>query len=61
MTSMAQLRRESGDQLTERLSGIAATLRQVFHTARTNGTTPATAARELAGRRVLMGRRPEEA
>jgi leucine dehydrogenase len=47
-----ELRRESEQQLSERLSGIAATLRQVFHMARTHGTTPADAATELARQRV---------
>ncbi|MDH6437565.1 hypothetical protein M2158_006106 [Streptomyces sp. SAI-144] len=37
------------------------TLGQVFHTARIHGTTPAAAATELAGQRVRMGRRAEEA
>ncbi|MFE9636183.1 Glu/Leu/Phe/Val dehydrogenase dimerization domain-containing protein [Streptomyces sp. NPDC006463] len=50
-----ELRRESEEQLTERLSGIAATLRQVFHTARTHRTTPASAAAELAEQRVRQG------
>jgi leucine dehydrogenase len=49
------LRGESEEQLTERLLGIAATLRQVFHTARTHRTTPAAAAAELAVRRVRQG------
>jgi len=49
------LRRESEEQLTDRLCGIAATLRQVFHTARTHRTTPADAAAELAGQRVRQG------
>ncbi len=52
-----ELRRESEEQLSERLSGIAATLRQVFHTARTHRTTPADAAAELAGQRVRHGAR----
>lgn len=56
-----ELRRESEEQLTERLAYMAATLRQVFRTARTHGTTPAVAATELAGQRVLMGRRADEA
>jgi glutamate dehydrogenase/leucine dehydrogenase len=56
-----ELRRESEEQLTERLAGTAATLRQVFHTARTHGTTPAAAATELAAQRVRMGRWAEEA
>ncbi|WP_327350526.1 Glu/Leu/Phe/Val family dehydrogenase [Streptomyces sp. NBC_01304] len=47
-----ELRRESPEQLTERLGAIATTLRQVFHTARTHRTTPADAAAELAGQRV---------
>ncbi|MFJ4776247.1 Glu/Leu/Phe/Val dehydrogenase dimerization domain-containing protein [Streptomyces sp. NPDC088762] len=47
-----ELRREPEEQLTQRLSGIAATLRQVFHTARTRRTTPAAAAAELAAQRV---------
>lgn len=48
----AELRRESEEKLTERLHGIAATLRQVFHTARTRRITPAEAAAELATERV---------
>ncbi|MCX4854475.1 hypothetical protein OG426_50585 [Streptomyces canus] len=60
-TTGVELRRESEEQLTERLAGMAAMLRQVFHTARTHGTTPATVAGELAGQRVLMGRGAEEA
>ncbi|MFE1836825.1 Glu/Leu/Phe/Val dehydrogenase dimerization domain-containing protein [Streptomyces sviceus] len=47
-----ELRGESEEQLTERLSGIATTLRQVFHTARTRRTTPAAAATDLARQRV---------
>ncbi|MFC9295100.1 Glu/Leu/Phe/Val dehydrogenase dimerization domain-containing protein [Streptomyces sp. NPDC057011] len=50
-----ELRRESEEQLTERLSRISGTLQQVFHTARTHGTTPTDAAAELAGRRVREG------
>jgi leucine dehydrogenase len=50
-----EFRRESEEQLSERLAGIAATLRQVFHTARTHQTTPADAAAELAGQRVRQG------
>ncbi|WP_330297576.1 Glu/Leu/Phe/Val dehydrogenase family protein [Streptomyces sp. NBC_00503] len=51
-----ELRRESEERLTERIEGIADTLRQVFHTARTHGTTPATAAGTLAGQRIREGR-----
>ncbi|MFG2873682.1 Glu/Leu/Phe/Val dehydrogenase dimerization domain-containing protein [Streptomyces sp. NPDC048337] len=47
-----ELRRESEERLTERIQGIAATLREVFHTARTHRTTPAIAAGRLAGQRV---------
>lgn len=47
-----ELRRESEDQLAERLAGIATTLRRVFHTARTHRTTPADAAAELAAQRI---------
>jgi leucine dehydrogenase len=50
-----EVRGESEEQLTERLSGIAATLRQVFHMARTHRTTPADAAAELARQRVHRG------
>ncbi|MDJ1133012.1 Glu/Leu/Phe/Val dehydrogenase family protein [Streptomyces iconiensis] len=52
-----ELRQESEEQLTERIDGIAATLRQVFHTARTRRTTPALAARQLAGQRIRATRR----
>ncbi|MFD8983379.1 Glu/Leu/Phe/Val dehydrogenase dimerization domain-containing protein [Streptomyces sp. NPDC059564] len=48
-------RRESEEQLTERLSRISGTLQHVFRTARTHGTTPADAAAELAGQRVRQG------
>ncbi|MGV9455068.1 Glu/Leu/Phe/Val dehydrogenase dimerization domain-containing protein [Streptomyces sp. NPDC003635] len=51
----AELRRESEEQLTERLHGIASTLRQVFRTARARRVTPAEAAAELAARRVRQG------
>ncbi|MEV7523558.1 Glu/Leu/Phe/Val dehydrogenase dimerization domain-containing protein [Streptomyces sp. NPDC091371] len=54
----AELHRESEEQLTQRLHGIAGTLRQVFHTARTHRTTPAAAATELAGQRVRRATRP---
>jgi glutamate dehydrogenase/leucine dehydrogenase len=50
-----ELRQESEERLTERIQGIAATLRQVFHTARTHRTTPAIAARQLAEQRVRQG------
>jgi glutamate dehydrogenase/leucine dehydrogenase len=51
-----ELRQESEEQLTERIQGIAATLRQVFHTAQTHQTTPEIAARQLAEQRVRGGR-----
>ncbi|GLV87451.1 leucine dehydrogenase [Streptomyces lavendulae subsp. lavendulae] len=50
-----ELRGESEERLTERLSGIGDTLRQVFRTARTGRTTPAEAAAELAAQRVRHG------
>lgn len=50
-----ELRRESGEQLTGRLAGIADTLRQVLDAARTHGTTPADAAAELAVQRIRQG------
>ncbi|MGC0335392.1 Glu/Leu/Phe/Val dehydrogenase dimerization domain-containing protein [Streptomyces sp. SLBN-8D4] len=50
-----ELRGESEEQLTQRLSGIAATLRQVFHRARARETTPADAATDLARQRVRQG------
>ncbi|MFG2800843.1 Glu/Leu/Phe/Val dehydrogenase family protein [Streptomyces pseudovenezuelae] len=50
-----ELRGESEEQLTERLSGIAATLRQVFRTARAQGITPSDAATDLARQRVRRG------
>jgi leucine dehydrogenase len=50
-----ELRRESEEQLTKRLSRLTATLQQVFHTARTRGTTPADAAAELAAQRLRQG------
>jgi leucine dehydrogenase len=50
-----ELRAESEDQLTERIHGIAATLRQVFHTARTRQCTPAAAAALLAAQRAQQG------
>jgi leucine dehydrogenase len=53
-----ELRRESEEQLTGRLASIADTLRQVFDTARTHGTTPADAAAGLAGQRVRQGASP---
>lgn len=51
-----ELRQESEERLTGRIQGIAATLRQVFDTARTHQTTPAIAARRLAEQRVRRGR-----
>ncbi|GAB2592709.1 amino acid dehydrogenase [Streptomyces capparidis] len=53
-----ELRRETEERLTERIHGIAATLRQVFHEARTHRTTPAPAARRLAERRVRVAQSP---
>ncbi|MFJ9150408.1 Glu/Leu/Phe/Val dehydrogenase dimerization domain-containing protein [Streptomyces sp. NPDC102270] len=53
------LRGESEEQLTGRLSGIATTLRHVFRTARTHGITPADAAGELAQQRVRQEQRQE--
>ncbi|MGW1184434.1 NAD(P)-dependent oxidoreductase [Streptomyces drozdowiczii] len=50
-----EVRRESEERLSERIQGIADTLRQVFHLARTRATTPATAASRLAERRVREG------
>ncbi|RRR82705.1 Glu/Leu/Phe/Val dehydrogenase dimerization domain-containing protein [Streptomyces sp. RP5T] len=47
-----ELRGETEEQLAERLSGIAGTLRRVFRRARTDRTTPADAASELARERV---------
>lgn len=47
-----ELRQESEERLTERIHGIAATLRQVFHKARTHRITPALAAGQLAEQRV---------
>jgi leucine dehydrogenase len=47
-----ELRHESGERLTERVDGIADTLRQVFRTARDRRLTPAAAAAQLAGQRV---------
>ncbi|MFB7494204.1 hypothetical protein ACFC09_05770 [Streptomyces sp. NPDC056161] len=43
-----ELHQESEARMTERIDAIAATLRQIVRTARTAGTTPATAARQLA-------------
>ncbi|MFB7178830.1 Glu/Leu/Phe/Val dehydrogenase dimerization domain-containing protein [Streptomyces sp. NPDC056257] len=50
-----ELRGETEEQLTERLSRIGDTLQQVFRTARTHGSTPAAAAAELAGQRLAAG------
>ncbi|MFD3374005.1 MULTISPECIES: Glu/Leu/Phe/Val dehydrogenase dimerization domain-containing protein [unclassified Streptomyces] len=50
-----ELRQESEERLAGRIQGIADTLRQVFHTARTHRTTPALAARQLAEQRVREG------
>lgn len=54
----AELRRESEEKLAERLCGIAATLRQVFHTARTRRITPADAAAGLAVQRIRRAAAP---
>ncbi|MFL4906585.1 hypothetical protein ACJ6WF_26205 [Streptomyces sp. MMS24-I2-30] len=43
-----ELHQQPEGQVTERIDAIAATLRQIVRTARTAGTTPATAARQLA-------------
>ncbi|MCX5192394.1 hypothetical protein OOK31_00575 [Streptomyces sp. NBC_00249] len=53
-----ELRRESEERLTERIQGIAATLRLVFRTARTHRVTPAIAAGRLAGERVRAAAGP---
>ncbi|MFC4591931.1 Glu/Leu/Phe/Val dehydrogenase dimerization domain-containing protein [Sphaerisporangium corydalis] len=50
-----ELRQEPEERLTERIQGIAATLRQVFQTARAHQSTPAFAARLLAEQRVRGG------
>ncbi|MFJ6391180.1 Glu/Leu/Phe/Val dehydrogenase dimerization domain-containing protein [Streptomyces sp. NPDC091972] len=50
-----ELRGESEDRIAERLSGIGATLREVFDLARADRTTPAEAATELARQRVHRG------
>jgi leucine dehydrogenase len=47
-----ELRQESEQRLTERVHGIADTLRKIFHTARDHRTTPAIAAGHLAAQRV---------
>ncbi|MER7000553.1 Glu/Leu/Phe/Val dehydrogenase dimerization domain-containing protein [Streptomyces sp. NPDC000410] len=51
-----ELRHESEERLTERVNGIADTLRQVFQAARPHRTTPAIAAGLLAEQRVRRGR-----
>ncbi|MGP3974025.1 Glu/Leu/Phe/Val dehydrogenase dimerization domain-containing protein [Streptomyces sp. 8N114] len=50
-----ELRQESEELLTERIRGIALTLRQVFRMARDLQTTPAFAAGQLAAQRVRGG------
>ncbi|MFF1447416.1 Glu/Leu/Phe/Val dehydrogenase dimerization domain-containing protein [Streptomyces sp. NPDC058274] len=50
-----ELRQESEERLTARIDGIAVTLRQVFHLARTHRTTPAVAAARLTQDRVRRG------
>lgn len=52
-----ELRQESEDRLTARIDGIAATLREVFHLARTHRLTPAIAAGRLVEERVRRGPR----
>ncbi|MFI7061640.1 Glu/Leu/Phe/Val dehydrogenase dimerization domain-containing protein [Kribbella sp. NPDC050124] len=54
-----ELRRESEDRLSERIDGIAGTLRQIFDAARTRQITPAEAAAELAWQRTHTGRLSE--
>lgn len=54
-----ELRQESEDRLTERINGIAETLRQIFVVARNRQITPADAAGELAWQRIHTGRQNE--